>query len=186
MEKHFEKIAVRNFRVFIAPPTMLGCGVDADTAEDKKRRRSSAPRFLSVPHSHVVREGEEVRLCCSVSGWPQPYTVWKRAQEPVSPAFNVFEEDDLRRLIIPAVRKEHAGVYTVVCSNTRGTIQASANIQVISKGNALFFWLWQIVFRIIVISKKLTDWKRWHLNNMFYKVWYSNSNHIANCLCVCS
>lgn len=47
-----------------------------------------APEFVIKPRSHTVWEKENVKLYCSVSGWPAPRVTWYVIFLKTSPKIN--------------------------------------------------------------------------------------------------
>ncbi|XP_012507529.1 PREDICTED: myomesin-1 [Propithecus coquereli] len=43
-----------------------------------------APEFIIKPRSHTVWEKENVKLHCSVAGWPEPRVTWYKNQVPIN------------------------------------------------------------------------------------------------------
>uniref|UniRef100_T1P7Q7 Myosin light chain kinase, smooth muscle n=1 Tax=Musca domestica TaxID=7370 RepID=T1P7Q7_MUSDO len=93
----------------------------------------SAPKFLAIPNSQVVEEGDSVRFQCAIGGHPTPWATWDKDGLIVTPTgrIRVKEVDDLRYLEIEDVSFDDAGLYRVTLENDYGRIEATARLDVI-------------------------------------------------------
>jgi len=71
------------------------------------------PIITVEPHDHVVEEGDSVKFSVAATGVGGLHYQWRRDGIPVG-------EDD-RFLVITNVTPEHAGTYTCVVSDLRGS-----------------------------------------------------------------
>uniref|UniRef100_A0A1I8NUE4 Muscle M-line assembly protein unc-89 n=1 Tax=Stomoxys calcitrans TaxID=35570 RepID=A0A1I8NUE4_STOCA len=93
----------------------------------------SAPKFLAIPNSRVVEEGENVRFQCAMAGNPTPWATWDKDGLIITPTgrIAVKEVDDLRYLEIEDVSFDDAGLYRITLENDYGRIEATARLDVI-------------------------------------------------------
>ncbi|BET02336.1 IG_like [Nesidiocoris tenuis] len=96
-------------------------------------KRSSAPRFISKPHSRVVLRGDKVRFICSAGGYPLPSATWYKDGKLIAfGKYIISEEEDVHALEFKNAVDADAGKYTVVLENHKGRVEASATLQVIN------------------------------------------------------
>ncbi|XP_050541447.1 myosin light chain kinase, smooth muscle-like isoform X2 [Daktulosphaira vitifoliae] len=114
----------------ISSPILAG---ECNERSSRRLKRSSAPKFYAVLHDKIVDVGDTVRFQCSVSGYPPPWSSWKKDGEPIgiSSRIRIREDDDFRSLEICDIIPEDAGLYTVTVENKYGKIQTSAKLQVL-------------------------------------------------------
>uniref|UniRef100_W8AQC6 Myosin light chain kinase, smooth muscle n=1 Tax=Ceratitis capitata TaxID=7213 RepID=W8AQC6_CERCA len=95
----------------------------------------AAPKFLAIPHSRVVEEGDNVRFQCAIAGHPTPWSTWDKEGLIVTPTARIAvkEVDDLRFLEINEVTFDDAGLYRITLENDYGRIEASARLDVIGR-----------------------------------------------------
>lgn len=93
----------------------------------------SAPKFLAIPNSRVVEEGDNVRFQCAIAGHPTPWATWDKDGLIITPTgrIAVKEVDDLRYLEIEDVTFDDAGLYRITLENDYGRIEATARLDVI-------------------------------------------------------
>lgn len=93
----------------------------------------SAPKFLAIPNSRVVEEGDSVRFQCAIAGHPMPWSTWDKDGLIVTPTtrISIKEVNDLRYLEIEEVTFEDAGLYRITLENDYGRIEATARLDVI-------------------------------------------------------
>ncbi|XP_014087258.3 myosin light chain kinase, smooth muscle isoform X2 [Bactrocera oleae] len=98
-------------------------------------RSLAAPKFLAIPHSRVVEEGDNVRFQCAIAGHPTPWSTWDKEGIIVTPTARIAvkEVDDLRFLEIDEVTFDDAGLYRITLENDYGRIEATARLDVISR-----------------------------------------------------
>ncbi|XP_065370323.1 titin isoform X6 [Calliphora vicina] len=93
----------------------------------------SAPKFLAIPNSRVVEEGDSVRFQCAIAGHPTPWATWDKDGIIVTPTTRIAikEVNDLRYLEIEEVTFDDAGLYRITLENDYGRIEATARLDVI-------------------------------------------------------
>lgn len=74
-----------------------------------------APEFVIKPRSHTVWEKENVKLHCSVAGWPEPRLTWYAIVMKIS------HRIDYSKLILPLVK-------TCDIVNMQKSVKASTNL----------------------------------------------------------
>ncbi|XP_037942022.1 myosin light chain kinase, smooth muscle-like, partial [Teleopsis dalmanni] len=111
--------------------------IDIGSSEQRRytaqQQTISAPKFLAIPHSRVVEEGDSVRFQCAIAGHPTPWSTWDKDGMIVIPTtrISVKEIDDLRFLEIDEVTFDDAGLYRITLENDYGRIEATARLDVI-------------------------------------------------------
>lgn len=97
------------------------------------RHALSAPKFLAIPNSRVVEEGDSVRFQCAIAGHPMPWATWDKDGIIVTPTTRIAikEVNDLRYLEIDEVTFDDAGLYRITLENDYGRIEATARLDVI-------------------------------------------------------
>ncbi|XP_072415393.1 protein sidekick-1 isoform X1 [Chiloscyllium punctatum] len=92
-----------------------------------------APSFIQAPSDTAVTDGTAAVLHCEVSGAPKPRITWKTGTKILAsgsiqiPRFVLLESGGL--LIKPA-HTEDAATYTCFAANSKGTVNASAELTV--------------------------------------------------------
>ncbi|CAH1959680.1 unnamed protein product [Acanthoscelides obtectus] len=101
--------------------------------ERVRRIRATAPKFYARPHDRVAEEGETVRFQCAVAGHPDPWVIWEKDGQTVTPTarIKITEKEDLRILEISEVTTSDSGSYRVILENDVGRTEASARLDVI-------------------------------------------------------
>ncbi|XP_074132030.1 myomesin-1 isoform X3 [Sminthopsis crassicaudata] len=94
-----------------------------------------APEFVIKPRSHTVWEKQNVRLHCSVSGWPEPRLTWYKNHVPINvhtnPGKYIIESRyGMHYLEINACDFEDTAQYRASAMNVKGELSAYASIVV--------------------------------------------------------
>ena len=100
-----------------------------------------APFFIVQPQATTIREGEELKLVCTVSGNPQPSISWTSptnttyTYDPDSNTGSLSSEKNIvvlenGLLNIKKVTREHNGVFTCSAQNTVGSASVSVTISI--------------------------------------------------------
>lgn len=95
------------------------------------------PRFSLGLVDQEVPEGSRARLCCRLTGYPDPEVVWLRGVEPLLESSRVqieYEEDGRCTLVLQRVEARDSAVYTCRASNAHGEALCSAKLSVEEKG----------------------------------------------------
>nr|KAF6423103.1 myomesin 1 [Rousettus aegyptiacus] len=94
-----------------------------------------APEFVIKPRSHTVWEKENVKLHCSVSGWPEPRVTWYKNQVPINVHANpgkyiIQSRYGLHTLEINTCDFEDTAQYRASAMNVKGELSAYASVVV--------------------------------------------------------
>ncbi|CAH6792039.1 Myom1 [Phodopus roborovskii] len=94
-----------------------------------------APEFIIKPRSHTVWEKENVKLHCSVAGWPEPRLTWYKNQVPIdvhaNPGKYVIESRyGMHTLEINNCDFEDTAQYRASAMNVQGERSAYASVVV--------------------------------------------------------
>ncbi|XP_004579675.2 myomesin-1 isoform X2 [Ochotona princeps] len=94
-----------------------------------------APEFIIKPRSHTVWENENVKLHCSVAGWPEPRLTWYKNQVPINvhnnPEKYIIESRyGMHTLEINKCDFEDTAQYRASAMNVKGELSAYASIVV--------------------------------------------------------
>ncbi|XP_065745334.1 myomesin-1 isoform X2 [Phocoena phocoena] len=94
-----------------------------------------APEFVIKPRSHTVWEKENVKLHCSVAGWPEPRLTWYKNQVPIdvhaNPGKYIIESRyGVHTLEINACDFEDTAQYRASAMNVKGELSAYASVVV--------------------------------------------------------
>lgn len=94
-----------------------------------------APEFVIKPRSHTVWEKENVKLHCSVAGWPEPRVTWYKNQVPINvhanPGKYIIESRyGMHTLEINACDFEDTAQYRASAMNVKGELSAYASVVV--------------------------------------------------------
>uniref|UniRef100_A0A8C6AR17 Myomesin-1 n=2 Tax=Monodon monoceros TaxID=40151 RepID=A0A8C6AR17_MONMO len=94
-----------------------------------------APEFVIKPRSHTVWEKENVKLHCSVAGWPEPRLTWYKNQVPIdvhaNPGKYIIESRyGMHTLEINACDFEDTAQYRASAMNVKGELSAYASVVV--------------------------------------------------------
>uniref|UniRef100_A0A4X1VSQ9 Myomesin 1 n=1 Tax=Sus scrofa TaxID=9823 RepID=A0A4X1VSQ9_PIG len=83
-----------------------------------------APEFVIKPRSHTVWEKENVKLHCSVAGWPEPRVTWYKNQYIIESRYG------MHTLEINACDFEDTAQYRASAMNVKGELSAYASVVV--------------------------------------------------------
>ncbi|XP_051010453.1 myomesin-1 isoform X2 [Acomys russatus] len=94
-----------------------------------------APEFIIKPRSHTVWEKENVKLHCSVAGWPEPRLTWYKNQVPINvhanPGKYIIESRyGMHTLEINKCDFEDTAQYRASAMNVQGEVSAYASVVV--------------------------------------------------------
>uniref|UniRef100_A0A8C3YF42 Myomesin-1 n=1 Tax=Catagonus wagneri TaxID=51154 RepID=A0A8C3YF42_9CETA len=94
-----------------------------------------APEFVIKPRSHTVWEKENVKLHCSVAGWPEPRVTWYKNQVPINvhanPGKYIIESRyGMHTLEINTCDFEDTAQYRASAMNVKGELSAYASVVV--------------------------------------------------------
>lgn len=94
-----------------------------------------APEFIIKPRSHTVWEKENVKLHCSVAGWPEPRLTWYKNQVPINvhanPGKYIIESRyGMHTLEISKCDFEDTAQYRASAMNVQGELSAYASVVV--------------------------------------------------------
>uniref|UniRef100_A0A8C2LYP0 Myomesin-1 n=1 Tax=Cricetulus griseus TaxID=10029 RepID=A0A8C2LYP0_CRIGR len=94
-----------------------------------------APEFIIKPRSHTVWEKENVKLHCSVAGWPEPRLTWYKNQVPIdvhaNPGKYIIESRyGMHTLEINKCDFEDTAQYRASAMNVQGELSAYASVVV--------------------------------------------------------
>nr|XP_014977112.2 myomesin-1 isoform X4 [Macaca mulatta] len=94
-----------------------------------------APEFIIKPRSHTVWEKENVKLHCSIAGWPEPRVTWYKNQVPINvhanPGKYIIESRyGMHTLEINACDFEDTAQYRASAMNVKGELSAYASVVV--------------------------------------------------------
>ncbi|XP_059133894.1 myomesin-1 isoform X2 [Peromyscus eremicus] len=94
-----------------------------------------APEFIIKPRSHTVWENENVKLHCSVAGWPEPRLTWYKNQVPINvhanPGKYIIESRyGMHTLEINKCDFEDTAQYRASAMNVQGELSAYASVVV--------------------------------------------------------
>uniref|UniRef100_A0A4X2L0F5 Myomesin 1 n=1 Tax=Vombatus ursinus TaxID=29139 RepID=A0A4X2L0F5_VOMUR len=133
-EKKSRKVAIREKAERLALRKTL-----EETEEFHKKLNEDsllhAPEFVIKPRSHTVWEKQNVRLHCSVSGWPEPRLTWYKNNVPINvhanPGKYIIESRyGMHYLEINACDFEDTAQYRASAMNVKGELSAYASIVV--------------------------------------------------------
>lgn len=88
------------------------------------------PQFkLFFPASYRAPLGSKVKMDCHLVGNPRPKVTWTFNGQPIPSSFvQLSNIGDTYAVIIPEVRREHQGVYTLRGVNEMGVAESSASL----------------------------------------------------------
>ncbi|KAM5222307.1 myomesin-1 isoform 1-T1 [Ctenodactylus gundi] len=94
-----------------------------------------APEFIIKPRSHTVWEKENVKLHCSIAGWPEPHVTWYKNQVPINvhanPGKYIIESRyGMHTLEINTCDFEDTAQYRASAMNVKGELSAYASVVV--------------------------------------------------------
>uniref|UniRef100_A0A4W3HZ23 Myosin light chain kinase, smooth muscle n=1 Tax=Callorhinchus milii TaxID=7868 RepID=A0A4W3HZ23_CALMI len=92
----------------------------------------SPPKFVTRPTRLIVKEGQNSKFSCKITGRPHPQVTWLKGDSELqqSDRFSVVEKSGIHYLEIRAVRLEDAGSYTCSLMNNSGKASSSAELLV--------------------------------------------------------
>lgn len=91
------------------------------------------PRFRQRPSDKKAQAKDELDLVCEIDGKPTPSIQWLKNGQVISPSdcMQIVNGHNLRILgLLPT----DSGMYQCVGSNPAGTVQASAQLQIVTPG----------------------------------------------------
>jgi neogenin len=93
-----------------------------------------APALTKSPVSHIAYEKDDILFECAVAGRPEPNVLWFKNGDLIiqSEYFQMVRGTSLKIL---GLVSSDAGIYQCISSNQAGSVQASAQLRVESKGN---------------------------------------------------
>ncbi|XP_047649756.1 myomesin-1 [Phacochoerus africanus] len=133
-EKKSRKVAIREKAEHLA----LRKTLEETEAYHRKLNEDNllhAPEFVIKPRSHTVWEKENVKLHCSVAGWPEPRVTWYKNQVPINvhanPGKYIIESRyGMHTLEINACDFEDTAQYRASAMNVKGELSAYASVVV--------------------------------------------------------
>uniref|UniRef100_A0A674F292 Ig-like domain-containing protein n=1 Tax=Salmo trutta TaxID=8032 RepID=A0A674F292_SALTR len=90
-----------------------------------------APKIEFLPEDISIELGRPLSVSCAFSGDPTPEIEWTRTGKQCdedSDRFHIETTEDLTTLVIPCVKEDDAGAYTLKLSNKLGSAMATVNI----------------------------------------------------------
>ncbi|XP_019402147.1 PREDICTED: myomesin-1 isoform X2 [Crocodylus porosus] len=133
-EKKSRKVAIRESAERLALRKTI-----EETQEFHRRLNEDkllhAPEFVIKPRSHTVWEKQNVKLHCTVTGWPEPRVTWYKNNVPINvhtnPGKYVIESRyGLHSLEISTCEFEDTAQYRASAMNVKGELSAYASIVV--------------------------------------------------------
>ncbi|XP_072435441.1 myosin light chain kinase, smooth muscle-like [Chiloscyllium punctatum] len=90
----------------------------------------SPPKFVTKPTRLIVKEGQNGKFSCKITGRPHPQVIWLKGEAELqqSDHFNMFEKSGIHFLEIRAARAEDAGNYVCLVMNNSGKAMASVEL----------------------------------------------------------
>ncbi|XP_078408314.1 myosin light chain kinase, smooth muscle-like isoform X2 [Cetorhinus maximus] len=90
----------------------------------------SPPKFVTKPTRLIVKEGQNGKFSCKITGRPHPQVIWLKgdAELQQSDHFNMFEKSGIHFLEIRAAQAEDAGNYVCLVMNNSGKAMASVEL----------------------------------------------------------
>ncbi|XP_067835767.1 myomesin-1-like isoform X2 [Heptranchias perlo] len=110
-----------------------------ETQEFHKRLREDSllrvPEFIIKPRSHTVWEKQNVKLHCTVSGWPEPRVTWYKNNVPINTYTNpgkyvIDSKYGIHSLEINNCDFDDTAQYHASAMNVKGELSAFASIVV--------------------------------------------------------
>ncbi|XP_051875722.1 myosin light chain kinase, smooth muscle-like isoform X2 [Pristis pectinata] len=95
----------------------------------------SPPKFVTKPTRLIVKEGQNGKFSCKITGRPQPQVTWLKNDVKLqqSDHFNMFEKSGMHFLEICAAQAEDAGSYVCLVMNNSGKAMATVDLIIQSK-----------------------------------------------------
>ncbi|XP_045383352.1 myomesin-1 isoform X2 [Lemur catta] len=133
-EKKSRKVAIREKAEHLSLRKTLE-ETEAFHAKLNEDHLLHAPEFIIKPRSHTVWEKENVKLHCSVAGWPEPRVTWYKNQVPINvhanPGKYIIESRyGMHSLEINACDFEDTAQYRASAMNVKGELSAYASVVV--------------------------------------------------------
>uniref|UniRef100_A0A8C8ZZG3 Myomesin-1 n=1 Tax=Prolemur simus TaxID=1328070 RepID=A0A8C8ZZG3_PROSS len=133
-EKKSRKVAIREKAEHLSLRKTLE-ETEAFHAKLNEDHLLHAPEFIIKPRSHTVWEKENVKLHCSIAGWPEPRVTWYKNQVPInvhaSPGKYIIESRyGMHSLEINACDFEDTAQYRASAMNVKGELSAYASVVV--------------------------------------------------------
>ncbi|KAB0378868.1 hypothetical protein FD755_010446 [Muntiacus reevesi] len=133
-EKKSRKVAIREKAEHLSLKKTL----EETEAFHKKLNEDNllhAPEFVIKPRSHTVWEKENVKLHCSIAGWPEPRVTWYKNQVPINvqahPEKYIIESRyGMHTLEIIGCDFEDTAQYRASAMNAKGELSAYASVVV--------------------------------------------------------
>ncbi|XP_072331662.1 myosin light chain kinase, smooth muscle-like isoform X2 [Scyliorhinus torazame] len=90
----------------------------------------SPPKFVTKPTRLIVKEGQNGKFSCKITGRPHPRVIWLKGDTELqqSDHFNMFEKSGIHCLEIRAVQAEDAGNYVCLLMNNSGKAMATVEL----------------------------------------------------------
>ncbi|KAI5104114.1 myomesin-1 isoform X6, partial [Silurus meridionalis] len=93
------------------------------------------PEFVIKPRSHTVWEKQCVRLHCTITGWPEPRTVWYKNNVTIDPMahpgkYKIVSSYNVHSLEINKCDFDDTAQYRVSAMNSKGELSAFASVVV--------------------------------------------------------
>ncbi|XP_036410693.1 cell adhesion molecule 3-like [Megalops cyprinoides] len=107
------------------------------TSEPLKITVHYAPEF-TCDYSYEVTEKQNYTLNCTVVGHPVPEVTWMKQGKKVE--------------LPPHLSKKDAGLYTLIATNTYGTVNHTLEIKVVSSREVNVITISVVVFLLVVVS----------------------------------
>ncbi|OWK01773.1 MYOM1, partial [Cervus elaphus hippelaphus] len=134
LEKKSRKVAIREKAEHLSLKKTL----EETEAFHKKLNEDNllhAPEFVIKPRSHTVWEKENVKLHCSIAGWPEPRVTWYKNQVPINvqahPEKYIIESRyGMHTLEIIGCDFEDTAQYRASAMNAKGELSAYASVVV--------------------------------------------------------
>lgn len=100
---------------------------------DRNYINLQSPRFILLPYDMKVNTKDSITLHCLASGNPTPQINWYFNNRQLQLSTNQARIHSNGSLIIKNPTRRYDGVYTCEASNSLGSIQANARIQITGK-----------------------------------------------------
>ena len=94
--------------------------------------KDKAPMIVKPLTPTLCKVGESVKIETVISGKPTPSLEWTFNGHKLvtSETVKIVQKEDIYTLIIENVKQIHDGDYTVIATNSLGSVQTSANVSV--------------------------------------------------------
>ncbi|XP_066478906.1 myomesin-1 isoform X1 [Tiliqua scincoides] len=133
-EKKSRKVAIRETAERTALKKTL-----IETEEFRRKLNEDsllhAPEFVIKPRSHTVWEKQNVKLHCTVTGWPEPRVTWYKNQVPINVhthpgKYAIESRYGMHSLEINTCDFEDTAQYRASAMNVKGELSAYASVVV--------------------------------------------------------